>query len=261
MSLVEAYEPPEPNEWPRGWARAVLATLIGMGFLGWWFAPAAGFWLKLGMCVVTVVIEGWGFIAAIQWSRALKRERVAGPLIYWALAIVGCAAWTIFSIYHALGLIVGDATEPNMGALATPAYVAFTYLALSLPFHEWAIDRVETAEKKRPKPKGSEVHEPEPKPKGSRAHLRSIAGGLTGSVALAMAPGSQAHEPASFPTEPSREPRPMSQQMGQAQVRNLNDPSRATARLMIRQGQGPAAVHKATGVPLSTLKRWAREAA
>jgi len=258
---ADTYEPPEPNEWPRSWARAVLATLIGMGFLGWAFAPGAGFWLKAGMCVVTVVIEGWGFIAAIQWSRALKREHVVGPLLYWAAAIVGCAAWTIFSIYHALGLILHEASEPDMGALATPAYVAFTYLALSLPFHEWAIERVETAQKKRPKLTGSPEIEPGPRAKGSRAHLRSIAGGLTGSVALAVSPGSQAHEPSSFPTEPVARPMQTSQKMSPAQVRNLDDASRATARLMLRQGQGPAEVHRATGVPLSTLKRWAKEAA
>jgi hypothetical protein len=32
-----------------------------------------------------------------------------------------------------------------MGAAALAAYVAFTCLAASLPFHEWAIDRVERA--------------------------------------------------------------------------------------------------------------------
>lgn len=148
MSFAETYEPPEPNEWPRGWARVVLATLIGIGFLGWAFASNASDLLKIGMCAVTVVIEGWGFIAAIQWSRALKRVNVALPLAYWAAVVIGCAAWTIFSIYHALGLITGDGAPVAMGALATPAYIAFTALALSLPFHEWAIERVETAAKK-----------------------------------------------------------------------------------------------------------------
>lgn len=63
MHAADTYEPPEPNEWPRSWARVVLATLIGMGFLGWAFAPATSVWLKIGMGAVTVVIEGWGFIA------------------------------------------------------------------------------------------------------------------------------------------------------------------------------------------------------
>lgn len=258
---LDAYETPETNEWPRGWARVVLGTLIAMGFLGWTFAPNASPWLKLGMCAVTVVIEGWGFIAAIQWSRALQRERVAGPLLYWAAGIVGCAAWTIFSIYHALGLIVGNAAEADMGALASPAYVAFTYLALSLPFHEWAIDRVERAPKKRPKIKANESESSEPKPKSSRGHLRSIAGGLTGSMALVAGSGSQAHEPAHYPVHEPREPKPMSQRMSRAQIRNLADPSRAQAKLLLQQGQGPAEVHRSTGVPLSTLKRWAKEAA
>ena len=42
-------------------------------------------------------------------------------------------------------MIAGDGAAYEMGAAAFPAYVAFTCLALSLPFHEWAIDRVERA--------------------------------------------------------------------------------------------------------------------
>jgi len=160
---LDAYEHPEPNEWPRNWARVVLAMLIAMGVLGWAFASDATWLLKVGMCGVTLVIEGWGFIAAVQWSRAMKRQGVAGPLLYWAAVVIGCAAWTIFSIYHALGLIAGDpAQQEGMGALSAPAYVAFTCLALSLPFHEWAIERVETAPKKVVKP--AKAPEPAPEP-------------------------------------------------------------------------------------------------
>lgn len=252
---AEAYEPVEENEWPRGWARAVLVTLIAMGFLGWAFAPNASVWLKAGMCVVTIVIEGWGFIAAVQWSRALKRERVVGPLLYWATAMVGCAAWTMFSIYHALGLIVGEPGEAQMGALASPAYVAFTYLALSLPFHEWAIERVETAPKKRARPAANEP--------GPQAHGSQARGLIPWLMALLLGPGSlspaMAHEP--FRTEPNEPlgPRAVSQKMPKAQVRNLTEPDRVRARLLIRQGRPPAQVHADTKVPISTLKRWKTE--
>lgn len=142
MSTVEAYDPPPPNDWVRPSARIVLATLILIGVAGWVFGPGT-FGFKVGMCAVTAVIEVWGFNAAVQWARALVREDVGRPLAYWTLIVFSCAGWTIFSLYHALDLIAGD-----MGAAATPAYVAFTCLALALPFHEWAIERVEVAPKK-----------------------------------------------------------------------------------------------------------------
>lgn len=141
-AIAEAYEPPPPNELVRPAARVVLATLILMGVCGWVFGDGTTPF-KLGMCAVTTVIEVWGFNAAVQWSRALSRHRVGGPFFYWTLVVVSCSGWTIFSLYHALALIAGD-----MGAAATPAYVAFTSLALCLPFHEWAIERVESADKK-----------------------------------------------------------------------------------------------------------------
>lgn len=180
-AAIDAFELPEPNEWPRNWARIVLGMLIAMGVIGWACASDAGFWLKAGMCGVTLVIEGWGFIAAVQWSRAMKRQGVAGPLLYWAAVVIGCAAWTIFSIYHALGLVAGDASQQTgMGALAAPAYVAFTALALSLPFHEWAIERVETAAKKAVKAAKTiepeaETNEPQPIQMPNRGAARSVA--------------------------------------------------------------------------------------
>lgn len=141
-TAAEAWEPPPPNDWVRTWARVVLATLIGMGVLGWVFGDGTPAF-KFGMCAVTLVIEVWGFNAAVQWARSLARDSVEGPLFYWAAMIVACAGWTIFSLYHALDLIAD-----GMGPAATPAYVAFTCLALALPFHEWAIERVEVAPRK-----------------------------------------------------------------------------------------------------------------
>ncbi len=142
MTSYEAYEPPAPNEWVRPSARAVLATLILMGLAGWIFGPGT-FGFKLGMCAVTAIMEIWGFNAAVQWARALTRHGASAPLVYWGFVVLSCSGWTVFSLYHALGLISGD-----MGAAAAPAYVAFTALAGVLPFHEWAIERVETAPKK-----------------------------------------------------------------------------------------------------------------
>ncbi|MFN3465016.1 MAG: hypothetical protein ACK4X1_13160 [Terricaulis sp.] len=158
--MIESDEPP-PNEWVRPWARVVLFTLIGMGVVGWLVVEST-LWLKLGMCAVTLVIEVWGLLAAVQWARALARERVSGPFAYWTLVMIGCAAWTIFSIYHALGMLAGDTAQYDMGAAATPAYLAFTCLALALPFHEWAIDRVERAPLKPAQRAPTEQHSERP---------------------------------------------------------------------------------------------------
>src|SRR5690242_21470601 len=57
------------------------------------------------------------------------------PLGYWTIEIVGCSAWTVFSIYHAIGMIAGDGAAYEMGAAAFPAYVAFTCLALRSEEH------------------------------------------------------------------------------------------------------------------------------
>jgi len=142
MTVFDTYEPAPSNEWVRPSARMVLATLIAIGVAGWVFGP--GEWpFKLGMCAVTFVMEIWGFNAAVQWARALVRNDVSGPLVYWTGIVFSCSGWTIFSLYHALGMIADD-----MGAAALPAYLAFTALALALPFHEWAIERVEVAPKK-----------------------------------------------------------------------------------------------------------------
>lgn len=142
MTAIDAYEPPPSNEWVRPSARIVLATLILIGVAGWIWGPG-NLPFKLGMCAVTAVMEIWGFNAAVQWARALVRDDVGRPMAYWTLIVFSCSGWTIFSLYHALDLIAAD-----MDAAATPGYVAFTLLALALPFHEWAIERVEVAPKK-----------------------------------------------------------------------------------------------------------------
>jgi hypothetical protein len=144
VAIATACETPESNDFVRPMARIVLAMLILLGVAGWVFGAGSA-WFKLGMCAVTTVIECWGFNAAVQWSRAMGRDHVVLPFAYWTATIIACASWTVFSIYHALGLIAGD-----MGAAATPAYIAFTALALALPFHEWAIERSETAPRKLP---------------------------------------------------------------------------------------------------------------
>lgn len=82
-------------------------------------------------------------------------------------------------------------------------------------------------------------------------------------IALIVGPGSVspslAHEPPMIPPSEPSEPRQVSQRLTKAHARNLHDPQRAQARLMLRGGSHPRDVHAATQVPISTLKRWKTE--
>lgn len=127
----------------RPWARVVLFTLIGMGVARWLVADST-LWLKAGMCIVTLVIEVWGLLAAVQWARARS------PTCKRAVLLLDARHDRLRSVdhfqhLHALGMLAGDTVRNDMGAAATPAYLAFTCLALSLPFRECAIDRFERA--------------------------------------------------------------------------------------------------------------------
>lgn len=260
MHAVEAYEPPPPNDWVRP---VVVGWALFMGGFGSWGWIAANGYTAEGFISAAVSLAACALLlnASVQMRRAgAKKARRATSV--WLAALILFGSWSGYSAHHAFEMSQGGPVPvDNLLSLeaAQSAFllVFFVGSAWIDPWLMWAVEETERATEKTEQTEGSL----EPKPKGSRAHLRSIAGGLTGSVALAMVPGSQAREPGSFSTEPAHQPKTMSQKMSQAQTRNLTEPNRATARLMIRQGQGPAAVHRATGVPLSTLKRWAREAA
>lgn len=56
-------------------------------------------------------------------------------------------------------------------------------------------------------------------------------------------------------------PEPITRQLPRSTVVRLDDPVRVQAKLLIQQGRTPYSVHKQTGVPLSTLKVWAKAAA
>lgn len=261
---MEAYEPPPPNEYVRpvvvGWA----LFMGGFGAWGWiadnGYSPEGFISAAVSLFACVMLLN-----ASVQMRRAGAKEAHRAGLV-WLMALGLFGSWSGYSAHHAFEMSQGGPVQ--IGSIwslemAQSAFLLIFFVGSAWidPWLMWAVEETERASPKTVENQsGSQAHD-EPKPKGSRAHLRSIAGGLTGSLALAVAPGSQAHEPSSFPTEPVRGPSPMSQRMSPAQTRNLTDADRAQARLLIRQGQGPAQVHRATGVPLSTLKRWAKEAA
>ncbi len=230
---------------------AVLLTVIVAAYGAWgWLQAHEPF--KAILCLVA---QGLANGNAVLARRAFAKERPAMGLAALALG-VGCGAWSAISLHHAWTL---DGSEIHWTMTA--------FLALLEPVMFWFVEEVKLAKKpKTPEELADEAlaglrAAPAHEPKSARAHLRSIAGGLTGSLAVAVSPSAQAHEPSRFPTSEPIDPKPMSQRMSRAELRNLTEPNRAEARLMLRQGQGPTAVHRATGVPISTLKRWAKEAA
>jgi hypothetical protein len=92
----------------------------------------------------------------------------------------------------------------------------------------------------------------EPRPAGRRANRVGV---LTALGLWLWAPA----QATAMPAIPQPGPSPVARPLPKAQARNLQDQDRARARLMIRQGQSPIEVHRLTGVPHSTVKRWARE--
>lgn len=262
MSSIEAYEPPPPNDWVRP---VVVGWAVFMGVFGAWGWLAADGYSAEAFISACVSLFSCVMLlnASVQMRRAGAKAAHRAGLV-WLMALGLFGSWSGYSAHHAFEVSQGGAVEITSLWTIEAAQSAFLLIfflgsAWIDPWLMWAVEETERAPDK-PKEINGPLDKSEPKPKGSRAHLRTIVGGLTGAVSLASGPSAQAHEPGSFPTEPVRGPSPVSQKMSQAHLKNLDDPNRATAKLMIRQGQGPAVVHKATGVPLSTLKRWARAA-
>lgn len=263
MSYAEAYEPPPPNDWVRP---VVVGWALFMGGFGAWGWIAANGYTAEGFISAAVSLAACALLlnASVQMRRAGAKKAHRATTV-WFMALILFGSWSGYSAHHAFEMSQGGpvqiesllSLEAAQSAFLLAFFVGSAWID---PWLMWAVEETERAEKKPQENNGPQSEAHEPTPKGSRAHLRSIAGGLTGSVALAMAPGSQAHEPGSLgATGPVHEPNPVSLKMSRAQVHNLNDPARATARLMLRQGQPVAAVHDATKVPVSTLKRWKRE--
>lgn len=252
---METASPPQPERYAATKVFAVILSVIVAvyGFMGWLTDNEP---FKAILCLVA---QGLAINMAIAARRAFAKSKW-GHGIGGLVLTVGFAFWSEQGLHNAWTMD-GSEISPFLTWFLCGVEPVIFWFTESVQVAKRPETAEEIADRELARLRGSEAHSDGSSAKGSRSHLRSISGGLAGSVALAVSPSAQAHEPGSFSTEPSREPRPVSLAMSQAQVRNLSDPNRATARLLIQQGQGPAAVHRATGVPLSTLKRWARDAA
>lgn len=221
----------------------ILSVIVAIyGFIGWINAG------EIFKALVCLVAQGLAINAAIAARRAFDKTKWAHGLIGLALT-AGFAMWSEQGLHHAW---TAD------GSTISPFLTWF--LCAVEPVLFWFTESVQFAKK----PKTAEEiadetlaglrNEPKSEPVRNGPNLRTIAGGLTAAAALTVAPSvARAHEP--IRTEP------VSLKADRPTVRNQTEPDRAQARLMLAQGLTPYAVHKATGVPVSTLKRWAAKAA
>lgn len=231
----------ETNRPERYWLTytfAVGLTAIVALYGAWgWFSVNEPF--KAVLCLVA---QGLANGNAVLARRAFSKERPGmgvGAMILGS----GCATWSAVSLHHAWTM---DGSEIHWAMTA--------FLALLEPVMFWFVEEVKLARK----PKSAEeladealqAHRSESEPR-KRPNLRSIAGGLTGAAALAMVPNHAQAEPV--------QPQPVTQRAARSVVRD-QEPDRAQAKLLLAQGLTPYAVNKATNVPLSTLKRWAKAA-
>lgn len=237
MTIGPAPDHPERYTATKVFALALSAVVAVYGFMGWFNAG------ELFKAVVCLLAQGLAINSAVAARRAFAKGKPAHGFGGLALT-AGFAMWSEQGLHHAW---TGDGSE------ISPALTWF--LCVVEPVLFWFTESVQLARK----PKTSEEladealaalrGSPEGEPAKRRANLRTIAGGLGGAAALAMMPnGAQAIEPTQH--------EPISQRVP---VRNF-EPNRAQAKLLLSQGQTPYRVHKQTGVPLSTCKRWAKAA-
>lgn len=167
---VEAYEPPDPNDWVRPIALGVTALLIAWNVCGWIIGKG---WTFEGCFVaaMTGAFQLLSFNASAQMRRAASKERsqrVIKAHRFWTGCLFMCSAWSAYSAHHAFGVIVATDVElawtadAMIGVLANaPALVVLTVAAFIEPFLPWAIETVEAAPRAVSKPTLATV-EPSP---------------------------------------------------------------------------------------------------
>jgi hypothetical protein len=226
----------------------VLSGLVALyGFMGWFMAD------ELFKAMVCLVAQGLAINAAIAARRAFAKHKLILGIVGLGFT-VGFAMWSEQGLHHAW---TSDGSE--ISPLLT------WFLCAVEPMLFWFTEEVQHADKPvNPADMADQVLEEmrgsvspalarpgSPRVETGR-RVKGLAAGLATSVALAAAP---AH--AVSPGH-AMSPEPITRPAGAGHVRT-EDPARAQALLMIRQGQMPTAVHTATGVPMSTLKRWRKE--
>lgn len=154
MSIAEAYEPADPNEWVRPVAVAVTGLLIAWNVTGWILDKGLTF-EGLFIAAMTGAFQFLSFNASAQMRRAaakVQSPRILAARRFWTGCLFMCSAWSAYSAHHAFGVMVATdvqwvlSFEGIMAILAnTPALVVLTVAAFVEPFLPWAIETVEAA--------------------------------------------------------------------------------------------------------------------
>lgn len=212
-----------------------LAAFVAWAILGAFGAWAAWGWLCDGVNALTLLLAVvFGLFQIATNILAVKVRELAsrGAFVTMTAAFVAMIATGLLtheSLNHAYAVTqrVGIATaDPRL----------MSWLLLMVPYLEplmfW-INRLLT--------------EPE------RPQRPILAMGLFPLLALLLfGPGRAEAD------EPPPPPKPITEVMPKAAHKRITDPVRAQADLLLRQGMGPTAVQRATGLSLSTVKRMAR---
>lgn len=201
----------------------VVGWALFMGAFGAWGWIAANGYSAEGFISACVSLFSCVMLlnASVQMRRAGAKEARRAGLV-WLMALGLFGSWSGYSAHHAFEMSQGGPVHIETIFSLEAAQSAF--LLAFFVGSAWLDPWLMWAVE--------ETERAEPKAKENQS-------------------GSQAHD----------EPKPTSLKMSPAQARNLSEPDRARAKLLLAQGHGPSDVHRATGVPLSTLKRWAKEAA
>lgn len=213
-------------------ALALSAVVAIYGFMGWF---SAGEFFKAIVCLLA---QGLAINSAIAARRAFSKGKPfhgLGGLTFTA----GFALWSEQGLHHAW---TADGSE--ISPLLT------WFLCIVEPLLFWFTESVQLARKPKTAEEAADeaLAEFRAEPVKRKPNLRTIAGGLGGAAALAFTPAVARAESPEPDAISMREP-----------VRNF-EPNRAQAKLLLAQGLTPYKVHKSTGVPLSTCKRWAKAA-
>jgi len=242
MSYADTFEPePEVDE---------LVQIVG-GLLPWAIVAAFCIWagwawladgvnaLSLLLAVVFGLFQIVTNVLAV-WIRALSQRNAWVTTTFALGAMVITGLMTHESLDHAYAV-----TQAKGYATADPQLMS--WLLLAVPYLEplmfW-IRRLLSEPKPTAQPNARKV-----------GILTALWFALFGTGGPALA--------SELPRHPEPEPAPgknVVRMVRKAEHRNLDEPARAQARLMARQGMKPKAIFEATGVPLSTCKRWARAA-
>lgn len=160
LSAASDYETPEPNEWVRPVALAVLGLMIVWNCAGW--IADKGFFSFEGafLTLFTAGLMALGINASSQLRRAFARVETPAVLKarrFWQFVLVSTSLWSAGSAHHAYGQLVANEVAWGFtfealwaGLNAAPLLIVLTAAAFFEPFLMWAIETVEHAARKRP---------------------------------------------------------------------------------------------------------------